>query len=124
MSEEWTQAPFTLSDDGRTLTWNVECSEGTRKGSIRWDHDPTEDELRFAVENCGMANRSVELPGQGNSIRRLWGGWFVYHSWGPPTWWLPRPSISWRKGVVGIGWFTHAFALTRARSHNDRTANA
>jgi hypothetical protein len=99
--------PFTLSADGRTLTW-----DGIRTGRITWSHDPTDDELQYAVDHEAQAGGMLNLPGQGHGIRRLKGNWFVYHAWGPPTWWLPRPSISWKRQAIGIGWLNHAFALT------------
>ena len=97
-----------------TLSWELPIGNQVRKGTVQWDHRPTDEQLQIAVDGALELLPGWEA-GQTAACRRVvrFGrAFFLYHLTGPPTWWAPRFSLKLKEQVLLVGWLQQAFGIS------------
>ena len=97
-----------------TLSWELPIGNQVRKGTVRWDHRPTEEHLREAVAGALGLVSGWETGQTAVCHRVVWFGraFYLYHLTGPPTWWIPRFSLKPKEQVLLVGWLQQAFGIS------------
>ena len=94
-----------MSTDGRTLTVKRQAPPGVIETNVSWTFDPTQDLIDKALK--GMLEMSEDkdmLIGQKNQYKKK-GKWVFEISTGPPTWWIPRIKLRFKKHFLfRVGW--------------------